>query len=864
MSNEKNASGLSRRAFLKGTTALATFGAAGAACLTTISNAEAEAPVEESIVGSFCRCNCGSAGCTFNLKVRDGNVVEVMPGILHDAEDDPEKGRTRACLRGLSNHMREYDPNRILYPLRRVEGTKRGDGQWERITWEEALDEVAAKIEEYQSEFGKESVATWSIFGNHALIHGETGFCWTRLAYYLGNSDIVTGADWAGMYVPPFHVGNLFAGPVCNSIPKYTRTYVAWGANPAESYPHEYRYVCDARENGCRLAVVDPRVSASASAADRHYRIRPGSDTALALAIAKYYIDNDLCDVEYMQQNSDAPFLVREDTGLYLRTADLKGAEGSSNSSEQAAYVFEVGKAPELAEGRHDAEYLVWDNAANAAVPANEAQDPAIFGTYEIEGVRCTTVFSLFKERTDEWDLEHASEVTDIAVEDIVELAEMINDGPTVLQTGYGFGHFYNSFSMSSATCALVIMTGNLGKPGAGYGPSPACSFNPSQAYSYPEDAEAVVIAGVGVQHEEGWVNPRGRSISVSQLPDVMATGMYNGEPLELKVVLHHSGNPFGNTPGRTELMEAVEKIDYIVSCELMMTDTSRYADIILPVAFWFEEQDMYQPWQTQYMYYGGKAVEPLGECKSEFEICQLLAERLGFGEYFQDDETKVMREAIDNGGNLDVNGDLITYDRLVDETWIRTLDDEYYDFANGVYSTATARANFYIENAAPRLDWGDPTFDPIKVALPYFEPPHEAWNESVGGYEANPLAKKYPLIFYSMHARWRTHTTYGDVEWLRELDPEPRISINPQDAAARGIAEGDLVRAFNDRGEVVVRARIDAGMRPGSVNVPHGWQEHQFVRGHYANLSSRATHQFDANDNVYDCLCEVELWEDE
>ncbi|MBQ6454056.1 MAG: hypothetical protein IJJ14_06845, partial [Coriobacteriales bacterium] len=185
-----------------------------------------------------------------------------------------------------------------------------------------------------------------------------------------------------------------------------------------------------------------------------------------------------------------------------------------------------------------------------------------------------------------------------------------------------------------------------------------------------------------------------------------------------------------------------------------------------------------------------------------------------------------------------------------------------WYDCANQIFNTATRRLCLYIESPKPRLDWGE-EFDPERFHFAFFEPPHEAWPVSVGGYAANPLAQKYPLLFQSSHCRWRTHTTFGNVAWLNELQPEPVISINPDDAAARNIHEGDMVRAFNDRGHVVLRARIDAAMRPGTVNVPHGWQRGQFVEGHYGDLCSEYTEIFDANENYYDCLCEVVLNEE-
>ena len=156
---------------------------------------------------------------------------------------------------------------------------------------------------------------------------------------------------------------------------------------------------------------------------------------------------------------------------------------------------------------------------------------------------------------------------------------------------------------------------------------------------------------------------------------------------------------------------------------------------------------------------------------------------------------------------------------------------------------------------------YGEP-IDVEKERLPYFEPPAEGWNESVGGFPKNPLAEKYPLIYMTMHNRYRTHTTTGYNTWLLELQDGPVLHINEQDAKARGIANDDVVKCFNDRGFVVLKARIDNTIRPGMVDMPHGWQEDQFIAGHYQDLTPSFTHPWDCNDNYYDCLCEVEKWE--
>jgi len=144
------------------------------------------------------------------------------------------------------------------------------------------------------------------------------------------------------------------------------------------------------------------------------------------------------------------------------------------------------------------------------------------------------------------------------------------------------------------------------------------------------------------------------------------------------------------------------------------------------------------------------------------------------------------------------------------------------------------------------------------KERLPHFEPPFEAWPVSVGGYERNPLAAKYPLIYTSERSKFKTHTMWGHNPWLLELISEPIIKLNPGDAADRGVKQGDYVKVYNDRGYVVIKAVLNPGIRPGMVVIPKGWEEGQFKEGHYQNLTSNATHKVCVNNNYFDALCEV------
>ncbi|MBR2789861.1 MAG: molybdopterin oxidoreductase, partial [Eggerthellaceae bacterium] len=148
------------------------------------------------------------------------------------------------------------------------------------------------------------------------------------------------------------------------------------------------------------------------------------------------------------------------------------------------------------------------------------------------------------------------------------------------------------------------------------------------------------------------------------------------------------------------------------------------------------------------------------------------------------------------------------------------------------------------------------------KEGLPKWYPPLEAWAESVGGYEKSKEAAKYPLVYSTYRNKLRCHTQFGWNSWLLELFPEPIVMVNSKEIEKRGLKHGDMVRLFNDRGEVVLRLVENDAVRAGMVVVPKGWYGDFFVKGHYSNLTGRNQRPAATNNYFFDALCEMEKYE--
>ena len=288
----------------------------GLSPMTKAEAADAAATEGETIVRTSCRGNCGSK-CPTNVVVRDGKVVRVAAAEL-PGDDAP---RRRFCVKGYTQPQRVYDPDRLKYPMKRT--GERGEGQWERISWDEAIDTIVGKMGAAVQEAGGTSIAFWSSYGSYGVLNGQmAGYMsvgYGRMITALGATVLGAGADYAQIYEQSTLLG--ISGNDTADIAN-AKTIMAWGGNPAEAYIHDWHYVCDARENGAKLITIDPQFTASAAHSDIYVPIRPATDGALMLGMANYIIDNELMDTDFMKTKTVSPFLIKED-GTYFRMSDM-------------------------------------------------------------------------------------------------------------------------------------------------------------------------------------------------------------------------------------------------------------------------------------------------------------------------------------------------------------------------------------------------------------------------------------------------------------------------------------------------------------------------------------------------------------
>ncbi len=719
---------------------------------------------ETKLMRTVCPAHCGIDACGILAHVKKDRVVKVEPA------EFPDPKYRRICLRGLSSLDMTYHPDRLKHPMKRV--GKRGEGKFERISWDEALDTIADKFRAVAAEYGWPAVG-WVLGGPGA---GTTKFgAYLRLAsltqstrvsaWGYGDAGLPCGSRviFGSQFPYALLFGNLLAGTAEPDI------VIVWGSNPAESQPlNLMRPIMDAKGKGAQLVVIDPRFTVTASKADQFIGVKPGADTALALGLLHVIFARQLQDNAFIIKHSTGSYLVRLDTGKYLRGKDLGLPEEN--------------------------EYIIWDRISNSPKVRTAADiQPELKGTFTAGGVECKPSLELLDDLTADYPPERVADITGVSTELVVKLAERIGAvKSTLFVTHMGFTRTYHGDISLRALATVATVTGNVNATfSGGYLPAvlnwkPFLHANPAK--------------------------PSYSRLGILQLYDAVISG----KPYPVKAVWFSFINFLNQCANSKKIAEELfPRLDFIVDTELFMTPTARYADILLPVCSYLEFSDLI-PHPYPYVQLQQKVIEPLYESRSDVDIAAGLAERLGFKEYFEGGQDSFIDLILDSGKDS-LQG--ITREKLKEQamplTFIPQMDQEF----DIPFSTAAGKIELYSENL---LEEGQ--------ALPVFLEPLES--------PIKPESKKYPLAFIQGHSRFRTHSMFSNVTSLLELNPEPLVEINPQDAAARNIANNDMVTVFNDRARTTLKARLTEGVGPGVINITEGWWIDQFQEGSVNHLT--------------------------
>lgn len=402
--------------------------------------------------------------------------------------------------------------------------------------------------------------------------------------------------------------------------------------------------------------------------------------------------------------------------------------------------------------------------------------------------------FAEFAEMVRDYPPDRVAGITDVPQEVIGRLASMIGAvAPLTICAGYGMQRYTNSGQTMRALIALLALTGNIGKRGAGWVYANLQSHifdavkDPLALYPPTDDADPMRV-----------------SVSTARLGPAM---LEQRDP-PLKVAWVERGNPVTQNPQTGAVLEAFRALDFRVVVDQFLTDTAGEADIVLPAKTMFEQTDVINAYWHPYIQIKDKMIEPPGEVRPESEIYRELAGRLGVPESAID---RAFPAPTDEGVEAWLEERLAPFPELTLERLregpILAPGSREVAWSDFVFPTPSGKIELVSAEAGTR--WGS---DPLPVFFEHEERP------------AHGDAKAYPLQILTPNTKNRIHSQFGNLPSIRALDPKPFVQLSPPDADARGVDDGDRVRVFNARGSVEIEAAIDFSLRPGCVVVHNGW----------------------------------------
>lgn len=594
---------------------------------------------------------CPAAGCHQNcvlkLFVKEGKIVKVESA---DYPGDPDA--RCVCLRGLASLRLVYHPDRLKYPLKRVGA--RGEGKWQRISWDEAYDTIASKLLEIKKEHGPQSVKI--ISGGSScvgLINGR--LVGARFANVWGAGGNFEGRGYTadgGMPSSSLMVlGDSGQGHDAEDH-IHSKMVVLWGWNPAETSFRAMKHILDAKDHGAKLIVVGPLFDATAAKADLWIPVRMGADAALALGMMNVIFKEGLYDREFLTKYTVAPFLVRGDNDLFLR-----GEKG---------------------------EYLVWDEKVGNAVSASATAACALQGDFTVAGIKCKTALQRLIERAKEYPPEKAAEISGVPAQTIVSFArEYATSKPASIKMSDGMARTIHATIGCKAIITLGALTGNIGIPGGGA--------------SNDSGASPIELNNAGVSHPSGAPGVK----ALPNSPNAMRGWrlIREGKPYPIKALINFNQNAVQSYGQAKAYHEIFEKIGFVVVGDIFMTYTAREADIVLPDATVYERDDI-SVTDRYYLVRMEKAIEPLYESSPTWQVWSELAQRLEMGQHFRN----TPRQYIDillSSKHPTIAG--ITRERLEKEKIVRAnVPPELpVPFADRKFPTPSGRVEFYVERQA-------------------------------------------------------------------------------------------------------------------------------------------------------------------
>lgn len=711
---------------------------------------------------------------------RCGVIATVENGRLTQVGADPDHPNGCICVKGTTAPEIVYAPDRIQFPLVRTRAKGDPDPGWVRITWEQALDLAALKLNRIKDNHGPEAV----VF-SRATTAGTAAIDFDgwlqRLANAFGSPNLLTSnhiCTWNRRVGSKYTYGSTMPLPDFDN----TECMLIWGVNPPATSPAQAVRINRARNRGAKLIVIDPRKTTLAAKADRWLRVRPGKDGELAMAMIHVLLEENLVDEEFARTWTNGAFLVRSDNNKLLTEADVR-ADGNR------------------------AEWMVWDDQDGSLV-WQQAKIPALFGAYPVkllagQTVECRPALQWLKEAVAQFTPERSEAITTVPAEEVRKAVRLFaSHKPSSYCTWVGLEQDNDAMHTNRAVCIFYALTGQYDKRGSNvlFAITPT---NPITGRELLPKGKAQLRLGRD-KHPLGPPADPGL-VQAAEVYDAILTA----KPYAIKAAVLFGTDPLLGHGDPLRGKAALEALDFYVHVDTTINPSAMFADLILPATTCWEREALLPSFEMaedtlNWAQLRPAVAKPVGESRSEVGIIFDLAKRLGIAQHFFDGniEAALAHQLAPSG--------LTTKQLRANPVGMRapvTTRYEKYaeiDSLNGkprAFDTPTGKIEIYSATFAAAGH----------SPLPQFETSGQSNNE-------------YPLtltFFRDIHFCDEQHR---NIPRLRRAVPEPFVEIHPTTAEANEIAEGDWIILETKTGKVKLKAKLNDSLDPHVAATVYGW----------------------------------------
>lgn len=738
----------------------------------------------EQVAGycTLCRSRCGS----LNI-VEGGKLVEVQPLPGH-----PTGGAL--CAKGRAAPEIAGSPRRLTVPLRRTQPRSSPDPGWEEVSWDDALTDIAQRLQSIKGESGAEAVAFAATTPSGTPIVDSIEWI-ERLTRKFGSPNLVYAVEicgWHKDYAHALTFGRSIGAPDYDEA----ETIILWGHNPAKTWLAQATRIAEARSRGAKVVVIDPKKAGSGQQADLWLRVRPGADAAIALGAIRHLMTTEAYDADFVRSWTNAPMLVDDATGHFVTAEELW-----------------VDAAPGT--------FVVYDKENNRPRPYDPAQvlenpdETLLTGRVAMtrsdgQEICARPAFALLAEHCARWTPEAVSGASTVEVEHLEAFYDLLAKTHRVAYHSWtGVGQHSNATQTERCIATLYALLGACDRPGGNLWlqPPPVNLLSPYELLPEEQRQKALGLKELPLGPPRlGWVTARH-----------FCRAVLEAEPYQVRALVSFGNNMLVSQADGDRTRQAIEALDFYVHVDMFMNPTAAMADYLLPANSPWEREALRVGFEitqeaVEFIQFRPRMIESVGQSRADYDIAVALAGKLGLADEFFGGDVRA-------GWNWHLEPTGVTVEDLVEgEHSVRvpqpTSREKYADCRRDGsitgFATPTRRVELYSQQL---LEHG---YRP----LPSYVESLAAHRR--GGQSGEPL----PLVLSTHKNGVYVHTSHRHVASLRRRAPDPHFDISPDLAASRGLAEGDWAVLETEGGTTRARVRVDQDLHPTVVLADYGWWE--------------------------------------